>query len=152
MLCIAFVLGTVPTVALANDPPAYEPVYMPKCDIYTLKSGKEICGFEASVWFGKVLTVDADLVHTKEQLKNEKARSVELALQVKILEGQIVTHRETRKFLEDREVELNHELLAVNKKYELERVKPRWGNPLAWTAAAVSTAVLAGFIIKDFAD
>ena len=152
MLCIASVLGMVPTVAWADDPPAYEPVYMPKCDVYTLKSGAEICGFEASVWFGKVLTVDADLVHEKKQLKNEKARSAELAKQVAILQVNLSLHDETRKLLMERDALTTKQLIEVDKKYQEERVKPRCGNPLAWTAAAVATAILAGFVIKDFAD
>jgi hypothetical protein len=125
---------------------------MPKCDVYTLKSGAEICGFEASVWFGKVLTVDAQLVHEKKQLKNEKARSAELAKQVEILQVNMGLHGETRKLLVERDALITKQLIDLDKKYQEERVKPRWGNPLAWTAAAVATAILAGFVIKDFAD
>lgn len=152
MLCIAFVLGTVPTVAWADDPPAYEPVYIPKCDIYTLRSGAEICGFEATVWFGKVLTVDAQLVHTVEQLKNEKARSAELSLQVEHLQEQHRLMGEINAKLKAYAVKEVEARIALDEKYQKERVKPRWGNPLAWTAAAVSAAILAGFVIKDFAD
>ena len=153
MLCIAFVLGTVPTVAWADDPPAdYEPVYIPKCDIYTLSSGKEICGFTAEVCFSSVLTVDLDLVHEKKQLKNEKARSVELAKQVNSLQDQIDVHAETRKLLEERGADLTKELIAKDKELQEERVKPRWGNPIAWTVAAVATAILGGFIIKGAVD
>lgn len=149
MLCIAFVLGTVPTVAWADDPPAYEPVYMPKCDVYTLKSGAEICGFEAAVWFGKVLTVDAELVHAKAQLKNESARSAELAKQVEILQGQIDVHGDTRKLLVEREAKLTKDMIDLDRKYQLERVKPRWGNPVAWGIAAVSVALLGGYVVND---
>lgn len=143
----------VPTVARADDSPAnYEPVFIPKCDIYTLRGGAEVCGFEATVWFGQVLTVDAKLVHTLEQLKNESARSVELSSQVESLQGQLRLMGENNVKLKAYAAKQTDELIALDKKYQDERVKPRWGNPLAWTVAAVSTAVLAGFVIKEFAD
>lgn len=152
MLYTVFALGMVPTLVWADSLTVYEPTYIPKCTVFVLADGREICGFEASVWFSEVLTVDADLVHAKSQLKNEKALSSELALQIEVLGGQIVIHEETEELLTSRMTLLDERLVALDKKYQHERAKPHWGSVTAWTVAAVSSTILAGFLIKGFAD
>jgi hypothetical protein len=110
-----------------------------------------ICDYTIERW-KLVLKADVELVHLRSKLKKILARSAELSKQVEILQGQIDVHGETRKILVEREAKLTKDLIDLDRKYQLERVKPRWGNPVAWGVAAVSVALLGGYIVNDVLD
>lgn len=141
-----------PTGATADDRYKYTPVFMPKCAVYEMDNGVEICGFEASVWFEQVLTVDAELVHEKAQLKNERLRTLELTKQVGILQGQIIVHVDSESLLLAREAKLTQQLIAKDKELQDARVKSSRSGLVPWTIAAVSVAVLTGLIVKASID
>lgn len=141
-----------PINASADERYGYTPVFIPKCVVYEMDDGVEICGFEVSVWFEQVLTVDADLVHEKAQLKNERLRTFELAKQVENLQGQISVHVDSEKLLLDRSEKLTLQLIHKDKELQDERVKSSSNSLIPWTIAAVSVSVLAGFMIKTVTD
>jgi hypothetical protein len=144
-----------PTSATADD---YTPKIIPKCEIYTV-GGLDICGYRykglpdpADEDWNKVLAADAELVHLREELKNEERKSASLAQQVRLLAGQGKIYADSQKVLVKRVDEVTKDLIGMNLKYENERAKPRLGSPVAWTVAAVVTAVLIGFVVKDRLD
>lgn len=141
VLLTVLVLGPAP--AFADDTPEYEVQVIPKCTLIG-----DRCGYTLGEW-KLVLKADAELVHLRTQLKKEEARSAELAKQVEILQGQIDVHGETRKILVEREEKLTKDLIDLDRKYQLERVKPQWGNPVAWGVAAISVALLGGYVVND---
>ena len=146
-LSIALILGTTPAFA----EPKYEAKLIPKCKVYKTADSGEICGYTLDEWQG-VLRVDAEFVVTKYKLKKEEERSANLTAQVETLHGQVGVYAETQKILVARSDKLTVDLIALDKKYQNERVKPRWGSPVAWSLAAVSTAVLAGFLVRPLLD
>ena len=148
-LSIAFVLGATP--AFADDPPLYEPKLVPKCKLAKVAGGGETCGYTLGEW-KLVLEVDAELVSKRTLLAKEKERTAALTLQVTNLESQVAVYVKSQKLLVDRTHELTTDIIEIDRKYQNERVKPRLGSPLAWTVAAVSTAVLGGFVVKGWVD
>lgn len=115
-------------------------------------TGKDVCGYENLEDWKVVLVVDAELTTARNQLKNERERIEDLVRQRELLTGQIEKYADTQLVLTRRNEKLTQDLIALDKKYQDERVKPRWGSPVAWTIAAVSTAVLAGFVINAAID
>lgn len=111
-----------------------------------------MCGFSSLGDWKKILAADAELVHTRTQLKNEKKRTVNLTTQVATLRGQVDVYANTQNALVERNAKLTKDLIDLDKKYQYERAKPRWGSPVAWTVAAVSTSVLAGVLLKNVLD
>jgi len=148
VLSVAFALGATP--ALADDEPKYEAQLVPECKVYKA-DGKEICGYTLEEWKA-VLEVDRKMVLDKKLLEDEKKRTAALGLQVDSLKEQVAIYASNQETLVDRNTQLTKDLIDTDKKYQNERVKPRWGSPLAWTVAAVSTSVLAGIVVKEVLD
>jgi len=142
VLLTVLALGQTP--AFADD---LLPKTLPACELKQV-GGEQLCTYTLENW-KLVLKSDAELIHLRTQLKNESARSAELAKQAEILQGQIDVHGETRKLLVEREAKLTKDIIDLDRKYQLERVKPRWGNPVAWGIAAVSLSLLAGYVVND---
>lgn len=144
VLLIVFALG--PTPAFADDPP-YTPKFVPVCKLYKTVTGIEVCGFDDIEDWKKILVVDVELVHAREQLKNEQAKGVELLKMKALMTTEVEAMAQSQTVLKQANDKLTQQLIDLDKKYQDERVKPRWGSPLAWTLAAASTALLAGVVI-----
>jgi len=144
VLSIAFVLGATP--AFSDEQPKYEPKIVPKC-----KLSGELCGYTLGEW-KLVLAADAELVSKRALLAKEKDRTAALTLQADALKSQVGVYAGTQVVLVERNLKLTQDLIELDRKYQFERVRPRWGSPLAWTVAAVSTSVLAGFVISNALD
>lgn len=136
--------------ALADD--VYEPQVVPACTKYTVPGVGTICGYANVEDWKAVLEVDAELVLRREQAKKEAARADALDLQVKSLQAQVQTYARTQVMLVERTEKLTVDLIALDKKYQNERVRPSWGSPVAWTLAAVTTSLLAGMLLSDLTD
>jgi hypothetical protein len=134
------------TPALAED--VYTPKAVPSCKVYKTTAG-DVCGFLNIEDWKTILKVDAELVHLREKLRIEEARSASLTLQLTELRGQVATYANSQSILVQRSSELTKQLLDLDLKYQQERVKPSWGSPLAWTIAGVSTSILAGVLISN---
>lgn len=140
--------------AAADPTPApadlvYTPKTFPPCKLFKTNTGTEICGYDNIEDYKKVLVVDIDLADALDKLKNERDRSTLLLQQKDLLQKQVDAYADSQKVLQAHESKLTDDLIALDKKYQDERAKTQWGSPLAWGIAAVSTAVLAGFIIHD---
>ena len=137
------------TPALADD--VYAPKVVPSCKVYKTTTG-EVCGFLNIEDWKLVLKADAELVHSRIQLKNEGERAALLTLQLTELKGQVATYANSQSILVQQSVALTKQLLDLDLKYQQERVKPTWGSPLAWTIAGVSTSILAGVLIAGLVN
>jgi hypothetical protein len=149
-LSIAFVLGATP--ALADDPSKYEPKILPKCKLVKAADGTSVCAYTLEVWVKKVLPVDAELVSKRNLLELEQQKTSLLGEQKTSLIEQVRIYAESQGILMVRTVKLTKDVIDLDKKYQNERVRSGWGSPLAWTAAAVSTAILAGYVIANATD
>jgi hypothetical protein len=143
-LSIAFALGVTSTPAFAED--VYTPKVVPSCKVYRTAAG-EVCGFLDIADWKTVLKVDAEVVHLREQLRIEAERTANLTLQLTELKSQTTVYANSQSILVQRNGDLTKQLLDLDLKYQKERVKPTWGNPLAWTIAGVSTSILAGVLL-----
>jgi len=146
VLLIGCVLGTVPTVARADDPP-YEPVIVPKCTLYRV-GDKDVCGYSFEEW-KLVLLADAELVSTRKLLAKEKEKNSSLFLQVGDLKNVIDVYSGSQVLLITNNNKLTQDIIDLDKKYQDERVKPRLGSPLAWTITAAIGAMFGGYLLKD---
>ncbi len=111
-----------------------------------------ICGYVNIDDWKAVLEVDAELIHQRVVAKKEGERAANLALQVTSLQDQVATYAKSQALLVARTDKLSSDLIALDKKYQLERVKPMWGSPVAWTVAAISTSLLAGMLVARALD
>lgn len=111
-----------------------------------------ICGYSNIDDWMSVLEVDAELVHQRVVAKKEAARSTSLVLQVTSLQDQVAIYTQRQAVLVARADKLSSDLIVLDKKYQLERVKPMWGSPVAWTVAAISTSLLAGVLVARVID
>jgi hypothetical protein len=122
-------------------------VNLPNCTVYKIDIGGQVCGFENIDDWKLVLKADADLTDARAKLKNEQAVEADLIKQRDLLNVQLAAYADSQSILIARHNKLTDDLIALDKKYQEERVKPQWGNPIAWTIAAVSTAVLLGVVL-----
>lgn len=132
--------------ATADD---FKPQNFPDCKKHKLADGTEICGYTDLEEWKSVLKADLELTAKKETLAIRTSQVDELRGQVENFKGQIEVLERIVAEKDSRNKEITTDLLETDRKYQFERVKPKWGNPLAWTAAALATAVLGGFILKD---
>jgi hypothetical protein len=108
----------------------------------------QMCGYTDLEDWKLVLKADAELVSKRALLAKEKERTANLALQVGTLAGQVGKCAGNQEVLTERNSKLTQDLIKKDKLYQNERVKPRWGSPVAWTIAGLSTSVLAGIMLK----
>jgi len=127
----------------------FTPTNFPDCIKHILPSGIRICGFTDPKEWGLVLIADKELSAIRELLRLEREKTSELSAQVENYKGQIEAYVAIAQEKDRRNKELTTDLLDTDRRYQKERVKPKWGNPFAWTAAAVATAVLGGFVLSS---
>lgn len=148
VLLVVCGLGLTP--AFADDPvPAYVPKAIAPCKLYKTTTGLQVCGYEDFEDYKKVLVLDIEVVHLRLQLKNEQERSAALLKLEELAVIQVDAMARSQTLLKEHSDKLTKQLIELDEKYQNERVKPRWGSPVAWTLAAASTAILAGFVISS---
>jgi len=147
VLSIAFVLGATPALA---DPPV-ELKVLPKCNLHWIHGGMQGCVYTLAQW-KLVLKADAELFSKRILLDKEKERSAILEEQKIDLHKQVKLYTTNQDLLLVRNNKLTQDLIDLDKKYQNERVKPRWGSPIAWTVAAVSTGLLVGLLVEKSLD
>lgn len=148
---IASLLGVALTLASrrAQADDEYQPKIIPQCTIYDVPKFGLVCGYlEVSDW-KLVLSADSELVHDREQLTLEQTQSHDLTLQVEALKGQVAVFKDTQTMLVQQNHKLTQDLIDLDEKYQLERVKPTWGSPIAWSVAAAAVLVLGGVLVAD---
>lgn len=124
----------------------YKPHIVPECKVYKVNQHLEVCGYATIEEVRALYEADAELYGTRK-----KMFSVDLKL--KVQEEQIADLRiavgefkEAIAVVDARNAKLTKELIETDRKYQNERVKPKWGNPLAWGSTAVLGALLVGFV------
>lgn len=129
------------------NPQDYELFKVPKGQTKIIDGYRHQClNFDE---FTLLLEFEASMVECEMEtdLKDEKIELLEL----QITDLKIIT--QLQKQTGDAMKVENDRLFGLwkdeNKKRHLAENKPHWGSWMGWTVAGVSTAVLAGFIIKD---
>jgi len=130
-------------------PALAEPTNIPDCTKYTLPDGRVVCGYVNIEDWKNVLRADAELTAGKDLLRLEREKVVELRSQIDSFRGQVAAYERALSVLKQRNRELTVDLLETDRKYQNERVKPKWGNPLAWATAGLAAAALGGYILSD---
>jgi hypothetical protein len=148
VLLTTFALGATP--AFSNPPPP-RAKNIPECELVKTKDGREMCAYTLEQWIS-VLKADSLISHHYVMIGKLEEKVTLLEGQKIDFQKQIRALTDNNKLLIQGNDKLRADFLALDKKYQYERVKPRWGSPVAWTVAAVSTAVLAGFVLKETLD
>lgn len=147
-------LGLLSLVATSHSDPAetYEPQIIPACKVFTLKDGREVCGWLTLEDVKAAYTADADLVKCREDIATKTVEVEVLGVQAASALEALDAEQRTTSALKARNQELTTDLIEMNRKYELERAKPRFGSPIAWTTAAVLGAALVGVMGANLID
>lgn len=146
VLLTAFALGATP--AYADSPPKYEVQIVPKCKLVKDAFGVQVCAYTLKEW-QEVSRFDAELVSKRRLLSYTDMRFDAIVNQKTLLIEQIKACSANQALLIKREDKLVADIIAKDKELQYERVKPRWGNPVAWTVAAVSAVLLVGYVGRD---
>lgn len=130
----------------------YVPKIIPECKVYSLADGREVCGWLTLAEVQAAYDADAELVKLRETSATQGEQIIAFGIQVSAIRAALEAEQRSVTVLKAREVKLTGDLIEMNRKYEYERVKPRWGNPIAWTAAAVFGAALLGIVGYELLD
>lgn len=141
-------LGVI-CVGLSSLAPAIaEP--LPECQVYTTAAGVEVCGFASIEDVKAIRLAAAELQYLREQSRLLALKVAELETQTISLRVALDAQRTATEIVRRRNVELTTLAIETDRRLQLERVKPRWGTPLAWGTAAVLGAVLLGVSADRF--
>lgn len=145
VLLTVFVLGVTPAYA---DETKYFPQVIPACTLVKAADKSMVCAYTIDEW-KEVLKVDAEVVSLRINLKHEQYKNVLLHQQKTSLHIQLNAFADSQKVMSDRILKVTDKLIAKDKKYQNERVKPRLGSPAAWMITAISVSLATGFIVKE---
>lgn len=148
VLLTVFVLGVTP--AYADDDVQREVELVTDCEMIPHK-GEDFCGLTLEEW-KRVLKTNATYTSKARLLHYEQLRTSSLENQKSALQISLEALADSQGVLTERVDKLTVELIATDKKYQQERVKPRLGDPLAWTVAAAAVSVLVGFVAYKALD
>jgi hypothetical protein len=148
MLSIALA-GAICLAATSVRADPVEPQVIPACKVYKLADGREVCGWLKIEDVRAAYKADAELVKCREVTAAQVVKIDALEKEVFNVRAALALEEGSRTLVVDRNKELTTDLIEMNRKYENERAKPRWGNPIAWTTAAVLGAALVGFVGAD---
>ena len=147
MLLTAFVLGVMPPrTAIADDVEA-----LTECPRNMKKSGVEYCALTLEEWT-QVLRAGAALTSKTRLLTYERLKTDSLENQKTALQKSLDALADSQKILTARVEKITDDLNELDRKYQNERVKPRLGNPIAWTITAVAVALATGIVVKTALD
>lgn len=136
----------LPSTATADDVEM-----LTECPRLVEDDGVEFCRLSLEDW-KIVLRTNAALASKTKLLQYEQLRTVSLENQKTALQLSLDAMADSQKVLTARVDKLTVDLIAKDKKYQDERVKPRLGNPIAWTIAAASAALATGIVVKTALD
>lgn len=136
--------------ALADDVER-EVQLLTECPRHVMDKGVEYCALSLEEW-KRVLKTNAAYTNKVKLLHYESLKTSSLENQKTALQLSLEAMADSQKVLTARVDKLTVDLIATDKKYQDERVKPRLGNPIAWTIAAASAALAAGIVVKTALD
>lgn len=151
MLLLIVCAGAIclsPTQAVADETPAaeYKPQVVPECKVYKTKAHGEVCGYSTIEEVRALYAADSELADFRMQ---EPVIALQLKLKTdQVTDLKLATDAATRSgaIWEGRSKALSEQLVALDLKYQKERVKPRWGTWLSWGTAGVLGAAALGFV------
>ena len=147
-MLLSIVLTGATSSARADDP-VPDPEIIPACIVYQVPGIGQVCGYADIADVRAVYTADADLVASRALLTLERRKTEAMERAAGLHGEQLAACDRLSGALSVREKELTAALIDENRKLERERAKPRFGNPIAWTVAAASVAVLLGYVAAD---
>ena len=138
------------------EPPTQEPplrtTIIPQCKVYTLDDGREVCGWMTIDEIRAAYHADNELVLCRDKTAAQAGKLHALEVEAFSLRKAVQIEEEAKALVLKRNKELTDDLIEMNRKYEDERAKPRWGSPVAWATAAVLGAALLGYAGADLLD
>lgn len=114
----------------------YQVQIVPACTRYVLLAGGEVCGYRDIEDWRTVARADAELVACRAQEEPERRRADLMAAQVADLRLAVEAERRAGEIQEADRSRLRADLIALDRKYQDERVKPRVGGGAAWAVSA----------------
>lgn len=151
LICVLLticVLGETP--AYADDSLDVEILTVLDCEIIP-QNGEDLCGLDFAEW-QRLLKTNAALASARRLLQYEQDRIKVLADQKVAMKKQIEAFVNSQEVMTMHIDKLTKDHIALDKKYQYEREKPRLGNYVGWTVAAVATVILGGVLIKDLLE
>lgn len=148
VLLTVFVLGATPAHA---DDVQREVELLTECPRHVTDKGVEYCALDLEEW-KRVLKTNVTYMSKVRLLHYETLKTLSLENQKSALQISLKAMAESQQVLTIRVDKLTVDIIDLDKKYQYERVKPRWGNPVAWTVAAVSASILVGFVTQQALD
>jgi hypothetical protein len=142
VLSIVFALGATPVFADQG------PQHLRKCELVEAKDGRDVCAYTLEDW-KHALKVDRLVTRQERVLELQKKKIEFLESQKSDFQAQLKALSDNERILIDHNNKLTNDLIKLDKKYQEERVKPRWGTTFSWGAAAAAVAVLGGYIARD---
>lgn len=149
VLLTVFVLGATPAYAEDID---LGVELVTDCETIPLKdSKKDLCGVTLGEW-KRILKTNAAYTSKTKLLQYERLKTSLLEQQKSALQKSLDVMADSQRILTKRVDKLTVDHIKLDRKYQNERVKPRLGNPIAWTISAVAVALATGLIVKDVLD
>lgn len=148
---IAFALGAILLLgwipAHADEP--VTPTNFPPCTVMVLPEVGQVCVYRDIEDWKRVLVADAELTRYRGETNLCREAKQVLEHQVSLLEHEKAVLIVTNKDIDDENARLTKELIALDKKYQEERVKPSFGPPVPWVVAGLASSILAGVLISS---
>lgn len=150
VLLTVFVLGVTPAFAEDDVKLEVEVLTVNDCEMIPHK-GKDLCGLTLDEW-KRVLQTNRTLEHKNKLLYAEHQKSFLLEQQGILLKQQLEASQANEQLLIVHTKKLTTDIIALDKKYQNERVKFRLGDKWAWTVSAVSASILLGVLADKAFD
>lgn len=147
VLLTVFALGVTPAYA---DDLKLDFELVTDCEMVPHR-GKDLCGLTLPEW-QRILKTNLTLESRSKLLGYEQDKNKALYDQRDALRIQLKAAEDKEALLLADEKKLRKDIVALDKKYQYERVRPRWGNPIAWTIAAASSVALVGLLVYKSVD
>ena len=130
----------------------YRPQILPECKVYKLDDEREVCGWLTIEEVTAAYSADAELVACREVSAAQDGKIKAIGIQFASAMKALLAEQRSVSTLQKRSKQLTDDLIALNKKYEYERAKPRWGAPIAWGSAGILGAALIGIVGYEILD
>ena len=151
VLLTIFALGATPAYADDNAE-SKEFKLVTECETIPLKDSKrDLCGVTLEEWT-RILKTNLGYTSRGRLLQYNQLKNDKLEVQKTALQKSLESMADSQKVLQERVGKVTKDLIAKDKKLQYEIAKPRWGNPVAWTIAAVATAVATTLLVREALD
>ncbi len=131
----------------------YVPKIIPECKVYPLADGREVCGWLTIEEVQTAYDADAELVKLRETSAAQGEQIIAFGVQVSAIRAALEAEQRSVTVLKARELKLTDDLIEMNRKYEYERVKPRFRLGNGWAlAGGVAVGIVATIAVIRVAN